>query len=94
MPSEFGIRRCSQRALDGARSAGDVATLVDQREDSYEEADCRYEQNQNAVAERRAALRAGSSRTLVAHGAALRVNVRDGQGDQSRATTEQQRPTN
>ena len=79
---------------NGTESAGDVAAVVNQGENSYEQANRGYEQDQNAVAERCAALRPGRSGALVAHGATLRVNVRDGPRDQSRAATQQQRPTN
>ena len=74
-----------RRTADGVKSARDVAAVINQGEDSYEQADGRHEQEQNAVAECNAALRAGSCRALVAHGAALRLNVRDGQRDQSGA---------
>jgi hypothetical protein len=76
-----------RRAADGLQLAGDVAAAVNQGEDSYEQANGGYEQEQNAVPQRRGALRAGSSRALVAHGAALRGNVRDGQHNESRAGT-------
>jgi hypothetical protein len=73
--------------LYGVELARDVAAAVNQGEDCYEQAEGRYEQDQNSVAERRAALRAGSSRALVTHGATLRENVRDGQRNQSRAAS-------
>ena len=73
--------------LDSVELTRDVAAAVNQGKDSYEQANRGYEQEQNAVAQRRAALRAGSCRALVTHGAALRVNVRDGQRDQGRATS-------
>jgi hypothetical protein len=57
MPSELGIRRCTPKT-NGVRSARYVATVVNQGEDSYEQANGGYEQDQNAVAERCAALRA------------------------------------
>jgi hypothetical protein len=80
--------------MDGVGSAGDVAAVVNQGEDSYKQANGWYEQEHDAVAERRAALRAGRCRGLVAHGTALRENVRDWQRDQGRAATQQQRHTN
>jgi hypothetical protein len=93
MPRELGIRRRSPIAVD-AELAGNVSTLVNQGEDSYEQADGGDEQDQNAVAEGGAALRAGSGGTLIAHGATLRVNVCDGQRYYGRAETQQHRHTN
>jgi hypothetical protein len=85
------LERCT---AGGANLARNVAAVINQREDPYEQAYGGHEQEQNPVAQGCASLRAGSSRALVAHGAALRVNLGDGQRDQSRATSQQQRRAN
>ena len=39
-----------RHTADGVKSARDVAAVINQGEDSYEQADRRHEQEQNAVA--------------------------------------------